>query len=91
MKLQVRILVFGAVVEGLALGAYFMLPHLCRVTQKIPWHEELWYSHRIPSYAMFIFLGMVLLIGFRDTLPNVLFPCTDSTSSFCSVLLFYLY
>jgi len=89
MKLQFQILMFGLVVEGSALCTFLALPIIRRVFKNIPCNEKLWYSHLVSSIAMLIFWAMVLIVGFGDKMTYVLYPCTDSKSSVCSILISY--
>ena len=89
MKLRFRILVFGLIVEGSALCTFLAIPIFRQVVKKIPWHKKLWYSHRVASISMLIFLAVVLIVGFVEKLPNILFPCTDRKSFVCSILISY--
>ena len=89
MKSRFRILVFGLIVEGSPLCTFLAIPIFHHVFKKIPSHEKLWYSHRVASIAMLIFWAVVLVIGFVEKLPNILFPCTDRKSSVCSILISY--
>ena len=89
MKMQFRILMFGLIVEGSALCTFLALPILRRVFKSIPWHEKLWHSHLVSSIAMLVFWAMVLIVGFGEKLTYILYPCTDSKSSVCSILISY--
>jgi hypothetical protein len=89
MKMQFRILMFGLIVEGSALCTFFALPILRRFSKKIPWHEKLWHSHLVSSIAMLVFWAMVLIVGFGEKLTPILYPCTNSKSSVCSILISY--
>lgn len=89
MKTRFQILMVGLAVEGSALCIFLAIPILRRAFKNMPWHEKLWYSHRVASIAMLVFWAVVLIIGFGDELPNILFPCTDSKVSVCSILISY--
>jgi hypothetical protein len=89
MKWRFRILMLGLIVEGSALCTFLALPVLRLVFKNMPWHKKYWNGHRVASIAMLVFWAVVLIIGFDDKLPNFLFPCTDSQSFVCSILISY--
>jgi hypothetical protein len=89
MNMQFRILILGLIVEGSALCTFLALPILRRVFKNIPWHEKLWHSHLVSSITMLVFWVMVLTVGFGEKLTYILYPCTDSKSSVCSILISY--
>jgi hypothetical protein len=90
MKLQFLILTIGVIIEGGAICTFFTIPILHRVyKKKIPWHEKLWYSHLVPVIAMLVTWSLVLIVGLGNILSYILFPCTDSKSTVCSILISY--
>jgi hypothetical protein len=87
MKMRFRILMFGLIVEGSALCTFLAIPIFRRVFKKIPWHEKLVVLAPRCSIAMLIFWAMVLIVGLGEKLTYILYPCTDSESSVCSILI----
>ena len=89
MKLQFQILMVGLIVEGSALCTFLALPIIRRFFKNLPLDEKLWYSHLVSSISMLVFWAMVLIVGFGETLTYILYPCTGSQSSICSILISY--
>jgi hypothetical protein len=89
MKWRFRILMSAVVVEGSSLCTFLAIPVLRRFSTKVPWHKELWDRHYGSSIAMLVSWLLVVIIGFGDKLPNIVFPCTDSKFFVCSILISY--
>jgi hypothetical protein len=90
MKMQFIILTVGVIIDGSAIATILAIPILRRVfKENIPWDEDMWYSHLVTSISMLITWFLVLLVGYGNVLSYLLFPCTDSRSTVCSILISY--
>jgi len=91
MAFQFLILKVGLIVECVLLGWFFLIPVLPYLFKWAQWDQGLWYMALPPLLAMLAAWVLVVVIGLRGDLPNILFPCSGSTSMVCSALITYAY
>ncbi|KAJ7599780.1 hypothetical protein C8J56DRAFT_908896 [Mycena floridula] len=92
MALQFLTLTFGLGIEGILLLWFFSIPLLRTYVFKMAdWDRKLWRSHLNPLIAMFASWALVVVTGWWVNLPNILFPCSGSTSVICSAMETYLW
>jgi hypothetical protein len=92
LTLQFLTLKVGLTVECVLLGWFFLIPVLACLFKWAHWDQGLWYRHHLPPLlAMLAAWVLVVVIGLQRDLPNILFPCSGSTSMVCSVLITYAY
>ena len=91
LALQFLTLKIGLIVESILLGWFFLIPVLPCLFKWAHWEQDLWYRHLPPLLAMLAAWVLVVVIGLREDLPNILYPCSGSTSMVCSVLITYAY
>ena len=91
MALQFLTLTVGLAVESVLLCWFFSIPFLPYLFKWAQWDRDLWYGHFPPLLAMLAAWVLVVVIGLREDLPNILFPCNGSTSIVCSALIKYAY
>jgi len=91
LALQVLTLTVGLAVESVLLCSFFLIPFLPYLFKWARRDRGLRYGHLPPLLAMLAAWILVVVIGLRKELPNILFPCSDSTSMVCRVLITYSY
>lgn len=91
LALQFLTLKVGLIVESVLLVWFFSIPILPSLFKWAQWDQELWYQHLPPLLAMLAAWVLVVVIGLRKDLPNILFPCSGSTSTVCEYLNAYAY
>ena len=85
LALQFLTLKVGLIIECVLLGWFFLIPVMAH------WDHGLWYSRLPPLLAVLTAWVLVVVIGLRVDLPNILLPCSGSTSMICSILIRYAY
>ena len=91
MALQFLTLTVGLAIESVLLTWFFSIPFLPYLFKWARWDRGLWYGHLPPLLAMLAAWVLVVVIGLCEDLPNILFPCSGSTSLICRVLTKYAY
>ena len=91
LALQFLILKIGLIVECVLLCWFFIIPALPYLFKWAYWDQDLWYRTLPPLLAMLAAWVLVVVIGLREDLPNILFPCSGSISMVCSALVTYAY
>ena len=91
LALQFLTLKVGLIVESVLLSWFFLIPVLPYLFKWAHWEQDLWYETLPPLLAMLAAWMLVVVIGLREDLPNILYPCSGSTSMVCSFLIRYAY
>ena len=91
LALQFFTLKVGLIIECVLLGWFFSIPVMAYLFKWAHWDYGLWSSRLPPLLAMLIAWVLVVVIGLRGDLPNILLPCSGSTSMVCSFLIRYAY
>lgn len=91
MAVQFLILTVGLAVESVLLCWFFSIPFLPYLFKWASWDRDRWYRHLPPLLAMLAAWVLVVVIGLQKELPNILFPCSGSTSMVCRALITYAY
>lgn len=91
LAVQFLTLTVGLAIESVLLCWFFSIPFLPYLFKWARWDRGLWYWHLPPLLAMLAAWVLVVVIGLREDLPNILFPCSGSTSLVCRALITYAY
>jgi hypothetical protein len=88
MRGQVVILSIGLGVEAILLLLILSVRILYKFygNNVVSRNVKIWDSHSVVYYAMAVCWIMVVLCGLVDDVPNIFFPCSGSTSGWCSIL-----
>ena len=91
LALQFLTLKVGLIIECVLLSWFFLIPFMAYLFKWAHWDHGLWYSSLPPLLAMLAAWVLVVVIGLRADLPNILLPCSGSTSMIRSILIRYAY
>jgi hypothetical protein len=91
LAVQFITLSVGLAIEFVLLCWFFSMPCLPYLFKWARCDQDRWWKHLPPLLAMLAAWVLVVVIGLRNELPNILFPCSGSISMLCRALITYAY